>query len=192
MKICNKCKKERKVSEFNLDKTKFDGLTTICKICKEEYRHSHEGVARRIYSNQKTNSKKRQMKLPNYTIDEFLKWLLVDNKQLFDKLMKNWKNSNYDRNLRPSVDRKNDFISYTFDNIQLMTFGENCDKANKDIKNGKLNKQCKAVIQYTMDGIFIKEYLSLAIASRETNTERRNIQSVINGTRKSANGFKWS
>ena len=37
MKICNKCKVEKSLCDFNGDKSKIDGKMTICKKCKTKY-----------------------------------------------------------------------------------------------------------------------------------------------------------
>ena len=52
MKICSICKKEKDYSDFNKNKTKPDGLNTVCKICSRkrsrqyyaENRMSHKKV----------------------------------------------------------------------------------------------------------------------------------------------------
>lgn len=36
MKLCNKCKIEKDKSEFSKDRTKKDGLHTLCKLCKSQ------------------------------------------------------------------------------------------------------------------------------------------------------------
>ena len=45
-KICNKCKSVKSISEYYKDKTKKDGLTTFCILCKKESNKS-------LYSNNK-------------------------------------------------------------------------------------------------------------------------------------------
>jgi len=41
-KVCNKCKEELPVELFNKDKTKADGLQTICKNCNKQYREANK------------------------------------------------------------------------------------------------------------------------------------------------------
>ena len=38
-KVCSKCKVEKQVCEFYKDKQKKDGLTSTCKICKNNKGH---------------------------------------------------------------------------------------------------------------------------------------------------------
>ena len=40
IKLCIKCKLEKPISDFNHDKTRPDGLMSMCKKCKREYRLS--------------------------------------------------------------------------------------------------------------------------------------------------------
>ena len=42
--------------------------------------------------------------------------------------------------LAPSIDRKDDYKPYTFDNIQLTTWQQNKAKGHEDCKNGINNK----------------------------------------------------
>jgi hypothetical protein len=49
----------------------------------------------------------------------------------------------------------------------------------------------KSVLQYTLDGIFIKEYPSAREASRATNAHWKNISNCCNGNKKTHLGFMW-
>ena len=49
----------------------------------------------------------------------------------------------------------------------------------------------KPVIQYTTDGIFVKEYPSIAEADRTSTIKKSNIQNVLAGKTKTAGGFVW-
>ena len=51
--------------------------------------------------------------------------------------------------------------------------------------------QLKKAIKQIKNGIVIKEYESIAIASRETNIKAPHICNVLKGIRKSAGGFQW-
>lgn len=47
------------------------------------------------------------------------------------------------------------------------------------------------VLQYDLDGNFIREWESAADASRELNITSGKICAVCKGIRKSTNGYKW-
>lgn len=63
-------------------------------------------------------------------------------------------------------------------------------ETRKKIKeNMKPNK--KPILQLSLDGIFIKEWESIALAERELNVCSGKISMVCNGKRNMAFGFKW-
>jgi group I intron endonuclease len=49
----------------------------------------------------------------------------------------------------------------------------------------------KPISQYTKDGIFMKEYISVAAAERELNVKKGNINQMLRGLTKTAYGFIW-
>ena len=192
-KKCSKCKKIKSSSKFSKQVNKKDGLQSRCKDCskraKMEYQKTKNGLISRIYSNQKFHSRTRNHQPPQYTKKTFKNWLL-DN-ELFNELFNKWVNSGYNKAVIPSVDRKNDKLSYTLDNIQLMTWQENNNKGRIDLKNGKIIVNHKAVIQYDIHGNFINEFLSIGLAGRATNLHRSNISSACKGIYKHSGGFIW-
>lgn len=58
--------------------------------------------------------------------ETFYEWAL--NNKDYNKLFNSWKKSNYERKQTPSIDRINSNKGYTLDNIQWITFSENCRK----------------------------------------------------------------
>lgn len=79
------------------------------------------------------------------------------------------------------------------DNIEWCSHKQNCNHGtrNERMSKNKLNYQSysKPVLQYTKDGQFVAEYPSIAEAER--NIKLTNIQSVLNGNRKTAGGYIW-
>ena len=61
------------------------------------------------------------------------------------------------------------------------------EEQKKKLKNGKLSK---IVLQFTLDGVFIREWPSAAECGRN-GFNQSSIVSCCNGKRKSAYGFKW-
>ncbi len=97
--------------------------------------------------------------------------------------------------LIPSLDRIDDSIGYTEDNIQLMTWQENRDKSYKDRKSGK-NKgngkyKSRPVDQFTLDEEYIATYHSMNEASRTTGVSTGNMYNCCNGKTSKAGKFKW-
>lgn len=65
--------------------------------------------------------------------------------------------------------------------------------ASENINWGTRNERIqKKIIQYDMDGKFIKEWDSGTIASRELGLYNSNLVECLKGRRKTAGGFKWA
>ena len=193
MKKCSGCDEVKPIEEFNKDKTSKGGKCYHCKICSSErnnkHRRSLKGKAMAIYSSQRHSSKKRGHEPPKYTKEEFLNWILCNEKYL--KLYEQWRGSGYNKMLSPSCDRLDDYKGYNFDNIQVVTWGENKIKGHSDIKNGLNNKINKPVIKMDLNGVELESYYSISQASRETGIYKQHIWRVCNGERKSTRGFRW-
>lgn len=155
------------------------------------YDKSKVGVVTRIYADQKKHSKTREHKDPSYTKEWLQNWLFINPE--FHRLFDMWVLSGYDRDYKPSVNRKDDYIGYTEYNIQLMTFRENYKKSHKDMKNGKNSKRNKKVLKCSMDGKVIQEYHSVREAGRATGISSGHISSCCKNkpTYNSSGGFKW-
>ena len=153
------------------------------------YNMSKKGLITKIYGSQKYRSKIKGFKPPSYTKQELKDWLF--SQKLFHELYENYKQNNYEKSLAPSIDRIDDYKCYSFDNIQLMTWEENCLKARRDRKNGVNNKINRAVIQLSLDGKKITEFHSIMEASRNSKSFSQNIFSCCIGELKTSGGYKW-
>ena len=210
-KICTKCNCEKELTEFRLVK-KTQKYRSECKICHSIYaknrlinnqneirvkaaesrtkmRRTKRGVIARIYDSQKTSSKNRNHNPPTYTLEWLIHFIMTN--ENFNVMYENWVKSGYKRNLIPSIDRKNDYIGYTEDNIKLVVFEDNRNRYYHDAKNGINNKQNKKIIQLTKDGIEINTFFSISEASRKTGTDHGDICKVAKGNKKTAGGFVW-
>ena len=194
--ICCNCKKEKNQKEFCINRAESRGRDYFCKDCKKEkkltYSHTEQGLIQTIWDSQKLSCKLRGHDQPKYSKQELSNWIL--NHPLFDFLFQKWKESGYLKQFKPSIDRLNDFKTYSFDNICLTTFKENEIKGHKDrhLGKGTQGSLCKPVCQYDLDGNFIQEYPSATLASLNViNTSRQNIQKVCKGLRQTCGGFLW-
>ena len=185
IKECKKCLHFKSRDKFAKDKNRKDGLFCYCKKCSlvlaKSYSRTKDGVVTIIYASQKNSSKKRIHERPSYTKQELKNWLY--SKELFHKLFNDWEDSDFKKNLKPSVDRIDDDIGYTMENIQLTTWEENNTK-------GTISSY-KRVHQFDLEGNFITSYRSMTTASIATNTEISKISLCCNGYRKKTNGFRW-
>ena len=195
-KQCTSCDIIKDLSEFGKSKISKDNLAYECRMCAKtrfySYLKTKDGLISNVYSNQKTSSKRRGHRPPEYTKQELKEWLF--SQKLFHELHSEWAQSGYLKRLVPSVDRKHDDIHYCMKNIQLMTWEENEQKGHDDMRKGILkhghNPQ-KKVCQHTIDDEFIAEYHSMNEAERQTDIAQGSISRCCNGKLKSAGGFKW-
>ena len=176
MKTCSICKTELPLEAFDTQSTGKLGKRADCKECRKRFTRSKVGVVKAIYSSQIAKSRKRNHPPPSYTETELFDWFWKQPNA--DTLYTNWIASEYNTDLHPSVDRLDDYLPYTLNNIQLITWNENLSKFYKDMQEGTNTKRCIAVDQYELDGTFIKTHHSYASAAREVNGLKSNIRNV--------------
>lgn len=212
-KVCSRCKENKNVSLFKANDKYTDGLYSWCMQCKSDYQknrniknpqskeysalankaysHSKKGVLNSIYYAQKRSPISKKEGLPSYTKEELSVWLF--SQDLFHALFDKWVHSGYLKDLKPSIDRKDDYKGYSFDNIQLMTWKKNRTKHHKDRKNGVNNKASRPVNKLNKDGVFIKAYPSMCSAARDVNGDATSIKNCCDKKVSffTAYGYKW-
>jgi len=199
MKICTECLSQKELTEFYKHKQTKDGYRSVCKDCNrilvEDYRKTKDGLISVLYSSQKYASIKRNQSLPIYTKSELTEWL--NEQPLFHKLYTEWVLSGYDTFLKPSIDRKSNLLSYTFENIKLMVWQENKNNAYEDMRTGKLKNSgflyggLKAVSQYSLGNTLIQNHISVSAAAKEVGVVPSNISACCSGRQKTAKDFIW-
>ena len=102
-----------------------------------KYKKTKKGMSAHIYGQQRASSKKRGHDYPSFTLEEFREGLF--NYPTFSSLYDKWVASNYCKDLRPSPDRLDDKLSYSFSNLQLLTWKGNKENAYKLYSFGRLN-----------------------------------------------------
>ena len=107
----------------------------------KKYRLEHKGDIKfwftKTYGRLKRDNKNKFNLLPPFSKDEFKEWINSNYKCKLEKMLNDYKESNYKKDLCPSIDRIDDYKSYTFDNMQLITWEENNDKGRISLKNKK-------------------------------------------------------
>lgn len=187
------CGIEKNIDDFTPEKYKNTLKFTRCKLCmvkkSQKYQKTIDGVISLSFSRQKYFSKMRGMRPPEYTKRELEMYL--KNNLFFQAIYGEWVASGYDKWLRPSIDRIDDFLPYSFDNILVTTWRENFNKQIADTMNaiGTSGLKCKAIIQLSIEGEFIAEFHSISFARRQTGIN--GIDASLADPRKTAGGYKW-
>ena len=129
------------------------------------------------------------MKPPNYTEVELGLWLIEQPE--FNKLYKKWLMSK-DKWLKPSCDRTDDYLGYDLSRLIIVTWKDNQDKYDQDRIKGINRKTLKSVGKLTMSKELIKEFYSIADASRKTGISEASIGKCCRGSRNEAGGYIWT
>ncbi len=196
------CGKVKSFSEFGKNKTKKDGINSICKVCGAEKllarTRTIEGKLKKIYDNQIESSKNRKHPKPTYIKKEFIN--MYKGNEDYLKLYHSWVESDYDKWLSPSFDRKDNSKGYDFDNLKCWcTWQENYDKQNIGTKeNDSLNSSATwrniDVNQIDINtGNIINTYYSAHEAARQIGQPQNygNISKCCRGDQRTSCGFKW-
>lgn len=194
-KRCKRCEELKSLDNFSISRSNKGGYSTTCKPCvvqrNREYWRTATGRISQIYTVQVMSSKQRKHPAPEYTRAQLIEWAYQHG---LDKLWSNWYDSQFSKELSPSIDRLDPNHSYTLQNIRLVTWTENNDKAYEDRKTCiHITKQNRQVMQFTLDGIPVKQFGSISAAARETGITRININDVCRKKAhcKTAGGFLW-
>ncbi len=189
MKICPQCKTQKRDGNFGV-RPGTSYLRSKCKQCEVEDQRKRDqtkqGVIVAIYRDQIKNSKRRGHQPPTYTKEELTEWLYSQPK--FHRIYDNWKRLDFQKDYRPSIDRKENDIGYTMANIQIMTWKEN-DK--KERIKGKKTAGSIAICQYSLDSKFIKGFISAAAAAISTGIGKTSINNNLRNKSTHAGGFLW-
>lgn len=137
------------------------------KRIDEKARRNPNGVITTLFWHMKRRSKKRKHAAPKFTKVQLTKWLYANGfKELYDA----WVASGYDKWMKPSCDRIDDYKGYSLDNIRLTTWKANKDKQTEDIllHRSTSGERCKTTQRTDASGKVLKEWVSLNAARRET------------------------
>ena len=155
------------------------------------YERTVTGLCYKLYYDQCKSSKHRGHLEPQYSKDDLYQWII--SQPNFNTLYESWVDSNYASELRPSCDRLDNTIGYTFDNIELVTWKENKRRANADVASCTIMLNQTQVYQYSTDGHFMRSYQSIAEACRlDLSLDQRNITACCQGKIPTAYGYFWS
>ena len=145
---CCKCGEIKPLDAFGRCKPRKGGRDPRCKVCASNHLRNYyrlkRGVANKIHQAQRCNSKTRGHPPPAYSLEELRNWLFKNPK--FNSIYKSWVDSGYMKNKAPSCDRIDNSKPYTFDNIQLVTWGQNFKNW---IDSDELQERCGKIAEST-------------------------------------------
>jgi len=161
-----------------------------------KYKQTPKGLIKYIYNHQIRNCKARNHPLPTYSEKELLHWYLHNPK--YEILHNAWIKSGCAKELTPSVDRLDNYKSYSLDNIELVTWKENCERVYDAIRNntlqnsGLLNNGHTPIVQYSLDGTKISSYISINECVRKLNILHQGVSDACRGKKLTYKGFIWA
>lgn len=183
MKNCIECKIDKELSEFHKCKNAKDRHSNNCKSCRKEYDSSRDktlsGLVSGVYDRQRQSSRAREHSLPAYSKYELIDWVL--RQKLSWELFKDWENSNYNTELKLSIDRLKDNLPYTFCNIRVCTWRENIEKEWR-----RKNKSIKSINKVTKEE---RTYKSIKLACEDLALSPSQISNVLSKLSKTAGGY---
>ncbi len=144
-----------------------------------------------VYSSIRHKSKRRGDEMPSFSKDELIDWLLLNG---IEHLWINYIESGYNKDLKPSIDRIDDYGVYSFDNMQLITWrennikGVNGDKHHKSCHN-KQNRKPVGLVKDIKDNCFIA-FDSLIECAAWLGVHKVSVSRVLCGKRKTIKGYK--
>ena len=104
---------------------------------RRRYHRTLRGMVSNSLGHQRSSSKKRGHVPPNYDLNTLYDWAIAQER--FIPLYEAWVASDYLTALKPSFDRLDDSLPYTFDNLQVLTWKENHAKGAYDTRFTRLN-----------------------------------------------------
>ena len=203
LKQCPKCTEPKLFSEFGKDKNRLDGFKCWCKEHEKEDRIKNKKRIEKYHKEYyEENKEERLVYQKEYTEKFPWKKTLSDIKQrcynsknsryknyggrgiecriTVEELEKLWYRDKAWLLEKPSIDRKENDGHYEFGNCRYIELVENSGKDKR-----------KPVLQYDLQGKFIKEWESAVDVERKLGIPNQNINKVLFNLRQTAGGFKW-
>ena len=178
MKTCTCCYKLKEEIEFYKRSNYFSAACRQCtNISRKEFKKKYpwksilNGIKTRC-TNPKTKSYK------DYG-ERGIKCLITE-----DNIKDMWFRDNASKLKYPTINRKNNDGNYEYDNCEFIEKGMNTAERNTRVSS-------KPILQYDLEGKFIKEWKSLTEAGLIFNSSPCNINAVLKGRNKTAYGFIW-
>ena len=169
------------------------------KEYRQRIKYNKSAWITKVYGRMKRDNKNKfdMSELP-FSKDDFIMWIENEHSIEFDKLFSEWIESGFLKNKVPSIDRIDDYKSYIFENMQILTWEENNLKGKLSEKNKNHMRQMtkrifsKIVAQINIDKkTVINTFPSVREAGRQLCIDASGISKCCRGEIKSYKGFGW-
>lgn|SRR5574343_430540 len=142
----------------------------------QRYRLTKKGLVTNLYNKLK---ERQQVDFTREFLQEFSQC------KKFNRLYDEWVKSNYNKQLKPSIDRISNKKHYTKTNIKWLTWAENRFKQS-------MERRCrKGVVIQLLGEKVVAKYKSQREAVLKTGISQGNMSEVLNGKRYTACGYKF-
>lgn len=153
------------------------------KTATEVYRHKATGLLTNLYQKLKARNLKKGYGDLNFNLKQFKDWSA--NEPRFLRLFRIWVFDDYSKDFKPSVDRINPHLGYSFKNMQWLTWKENYIKGINEVANKK-----KKPIIMTKEGIVIGRFKSIQDAQYFLNlSSNGDISRALLNNNRTVNGY---
>ncbi len=149
----------------------------------QRFRKTPKGVLTNLYSKMGERNRKKGFGDLPFTLKELHDRYLRDTAYL--KLFESWEASGFEKEKKPSFDRTNPTIGYSFQNMELKTWGENRAKADWE----KSFVYTTPVVMCDKNGVEIREFGSTKEASKMTGIPQSGITACCQGLYKQTHGY---
>jgi len=177
MKKCSKCNLYKSLKYYYKNQNTKDGYHNQCKDCRKiankNYREKYH--FKMIIYDIKRRCENKKRKDYKYYGGRGIQCLITE-----DEIKELWFRDEAWLLKQPTIDRKNVNGNYTFDNCEFIEKGLNSSK-----------DKIKPILQFDLDGKFIKEWESIINIERSLKFNNSHITKNCKYKSYSAYGFKW-
>jgi hypothetical protein len=179
--LCTYCSLYKEQKDFTF--SNLNHKHYVCKECSKKYRSNRKGNINRLIDNIFAHQQFSKSKLDVlYTWEEFSSWVLQQKK--FLTLYKIWIESEFDRNVTPSVIRIDSKKPFTLDNLKITT------SRLAQLNSSHSRNRCVAQLDENKNEI--TRYPNAKIAASLLNYKYySNIHEACKGKKKRVAGFHW-
>ena len=164
--------KEWKKSNENYNKDYYSEHKEYFSNKAKDYRKTLDGKAKCIYANSRSADKVKGFAEPNITQEQI--------KDLIQQPCHWCGQTDWKKN---GIDRIDNSRGHDIDNVVC-----SCWECN--YKRG-IESLMRPVLQYTLDGVFVKEYANAYEAAKENNIHQQNIVQCLKGKRNKTGEYEW-